>query len=113
MKNHACAIVTHGHHTDIVLKIYSNRILLIVTHFKKFGSLIAVTRGPAVHQFNNSIFSTKVLFGKDDIEAVAAARYIAEQIKVDKPLLVSISLKDYDVDTLKAIVTAINKIKPW
>lgn len=48
------------------------------------------------------------MFGKDDVEVVAAARYIAEQINVDKPLLISISLKDYEPDTLKVIIAAIN-----
>ncbi|XP_076176376.1 proteasome assembly chaperone 3-like [Ptiloglossa arizonensis] len=113
MKHYACAIVTHGRHTDIALKIYSNRILLIVTHFKKFGSLIAVDQGSALHQFSNGIFTTKVLFGKDDIDVVAASRYIAEQINANKSLLISIYLKDYDLDTLKAIVAAINEMKPW
>ncbi|XP_012170793.1 proteasome assembly chaperone 3 [Bombus terrestris] len=110
MINHSC-VITHGHHTDIALKIYSNRILLIITHFKKFGSLIAISRGSSFNQYNNSIYSTKVLFGKDDVELVAAARYIAEQINVDKPLLISISLKDYEPDTLKPIVAAINDMK--
>lgn len=111
MKNHACAIITNGHHTDIALKIYSNRILLIITHYKKFGSLIAVNRGSALHQFNNSVYYTKVLFGKDDIEVVAAARFIAEQINVDKPLLVSISLKDYNPDTLRTVAAAIKDMR--
>ncbi|KZC09943.1 Proteasome assembly chaperone 3 [Dufourea novaeangliae] len=113
MKNYVCAIITHGHHTDIALKIYSNRILLIITHFKKFGSLVSVTRGPILQQFGGSYNSIKVVFGRDDIEVAAAAKFIAEQITPDKPLLVSISLKDYDSDTLKAIAAAINEIKPW
>ncbi|OAD46961.1 Proteasome assembly chaperone 3 [Eufriesea mexicana] len=112
MKDHAC-IVTHGYHTDIALKIYSNRIFLIITHFKKFGSLIAISRGTSVCQYNNSIYSTKILFGKDDVEIMAAARYIAEQINADKPLLISISLKDYELDTLKTIVKTINDMKAW
>ena len=113
MKNYACAIVTHSHHTDIALRIYSNRILLIATHVKKFGSLIAVSQGPALLPFNNSVYSTKILFGKDDIEVVAAARYIAEQINADIPLLISLSLKHYDKDTLNAIVAAIKKFEAW
>nr|XP_034171946.1 proteasome assembly chaperone 3-like [Osmia lignaria]XP_034171947.1 proteasome assembly chaperone 3-like [Osmia lignaria] len=112
MKSHACAIITNcGHHTDIALKIYSNRVLIIATHFKKFGSLITVTKGSSFHQFNNSIFSAKVLFGRDDIEIVAAARYIAEQINLDKPLLISLSLKNYEPDTLRAIANALKELK--
>ncbi|XP_078038643.1 proteasome assembly chaperone 3-like [Augochlora pura] len=113
MKNYACSIVTNGHHTDIALKIYSNRVLLIITHFKKFGTLVSVTRGSSIPQLVHSAFSTQVLFGKDDIEVVAAARFIAEQINAEKPLLISISLKSYDPDTVKAIVTAINEMKVW
>ncbi|CAD1475772.1 unnamed protein product [Heterotrigona itama] len=45
------------------------------------------------------------------LSIAAAARYIAEQINVDKPLLISISLKDYEPDTLKTIITAINDMK--
>lgn len=110
MRNHSC-VITHGHHTDIALKIYSNRILLIITHFKKFGSLIAISRESSFSQYNNSAYSAKVLFGKDDVELVAAAQYIAEQINIDKPLLISISLKDYEPDTLKPIIAAINDMK--
>lgn len=44
---------------------------------------------------------------------MAASRYIAEQINANKSLLISIYLKDYDLDTLKAIVAAINEMKPW
>lgn len=113
MKNYAGSTVINGYHTDIAVKVYSNRILLIVTQFKKFGSLVSVTRGPIIHQLTNSAYSTKVLFGKDDIEVIAAARFLAEQINVDKSLLVSISLKDYESDTMRAIAATINKIKSW
>ncbi|XP_076383362.1 proteasome assembly chaperone 3-like [Megalopta genalis] len=99
--------------TDGGVTNFCNRILLIVTHFKKFGSLVSVTRGPLIHQLTNSVFSTKVLFGKDDIEVVAAARFIAEQINADKPLLLSISLKSYDPDTIKAIASTVNEMKVW
>lgn len=55
----------------------------------------------------------RVLFGRDDVEVEAACRYIAEQINVDKPLLFSISLKDYEPDTLRTIIAAINDMKAW
>lgn len=113
MKNHACAIVTNGHHTDIALKVYSNRVFIIVTHFKKFGTLVSVNRQSALNQFDSEIYSTKVLFGKDDIELIAAARFIAEKIEIEKPLLISICLKECNGEILKDIAAAINKIKPW
>ena len=54
----------------------------------------------------------RVIFGKDDPEIHAAARFIAEQINIDRPLLISICLKDFEVSTLRTVVKAINKIKP-
>lgn len=52
-----------------------------------------------------------MIFGQDDPEIHAAARYITEQINTDKPLLVSVCLKDYEVSTLRTIVKAIQKLK--
>ncbi|KAK2579025.1 hypothetical protein KPH14_002819 [Odynerus spinipes] len=111
--SNACAINISGYHTDIAATVYSNRIFLIVSHFKKLGSLVAVNRESPLSEFNSNIFSTKVLFGKDEVDVHAAARYIAEQINIDRPLLLSICLKDYDIEILKAITNTINQLKAW
>ncbi|KAL2743437.1 proteasome assembly chaperone 3-like [Vespula maculifrons] len=111
--SHIFAINTCGYHTDIAVTIYSNRIFIIISHFKKLGSLITVNRESALSQFNSNIFSTNVIFGKDEIDVHAAARYIAEQINIDKPLLLSISLKDYNKEILKVITDSINQLKLW
>jgi len=111
MSERACAIVTNGHHTDIVLKSYSNRTLLIVTHFKKFGTLLMINRESSAKGYNSDVFTIKTVFGSDNNDVYVAARYIAQQINIEKPLVLSIALKDYDVNTLKAIVAAVNQIK--
>ncbi|KAL0124238.1 hypothetical protein PUN28_006232 [Cardiocondyla obscurior] len=111
MSERACGIVTSGHHTDIVLKSYSNRTLLIVTHFKKFGTLLMINRESAANGYNSDIFTIKTVFGSDNNDVHVAARYIAQQIDIEKPLLLSIALKNYDIKTLKSIVAAVNQIK--
>lgn len=111
MSERACAITTNGHHTDIVLKPYSNQTLLIITHFKKFGTLLTVNRESSVNGYNNDVYTIKTHFGSDNNDVHLAARYIAEQINIEKPLLLSIALKDYDIETLKAIAAAVNHIK--
>lgn len=113
--SNACAITVSGYHTDIAITVYSNCIFLIVSHFKKLGSIVKVVRESplTLDQYNSNIFSTKVLFGKDEEEVHAAARYIAENIQTDRPLLLSICLKDYDIEILKAITNAINQLKTW
>ncbi|XP_077261204.1 proteasome assembly chaperone 3-like [Temnothorax americanus] len=111
MSERACGIVTNGHHTDIVLKSYSNRTLLIVTHFKKLGTLLTINRESAANGYNSDVFSIKTVFGSDNNDVHVAARYIAQQINIEKPLLLSIALKDYNLETLKSIVAAVNQIK--
>lgn len=54
----------------------------------------------------------RTCFGHADEMICAAARYIAEHIDVNKPLLVSLVLKDYEVETLKSVVAAVNHMKP-
>ncbi|KAI4484513.1 hypothetical protein M0804_007079 [Polistes exclamans] len=111
--SHVYAINTGGYHTDIAVTVYSNRIFLIVSHFKKLGSLITVNRESALNQFSNNIFSTKVIFGKDEVDVHAAARYMAEQINIDRPMLLSMCLKDYNTEILKTIINSINELKLW
>ncbi|KAG5305686.1 PSMG3 protein, partial [Acromyrmex insinuator] len=113
MSERACGIVTNSHYTDIVLKSYSNRTLLIVTHFKKFGTLLIINRESAVNGYSSDVFTIKTVFGNENNDIDLAARYIAQQINIEKPLLLSIALKDYNLNTLKSIVAAINQIKPW
>lgn len=57
------------------------------------------------------MFIYRTIFGNDSEEIHAAARYIAESIKIDRPLLISIALKDYELLTVKKIVAAIKKVK--
>lgn len=104
----SCGVIINEIHTDIVVKNYRNRIFLVITQFKKFGSIITVTREEAA---KTDVYTIKTILGKDDDETHVAARYIAEQTGIQKPLLVSICLKDYGVDTLKCIVAAIKKLQ--
>lgn len=57
----------------------------------------------------NNLF--RVIFGKDEEEIHAAARYIAEQVESDKALLMSICLKDFEVSALRTIAKAIKKLR--
>ncbi|XP_066595058.1 proteasome assembly chaperone 3-like [Prorops nasuta] len=110
---HACSIVINDNSTDIVVQKYSNRIFLIITQYKKFGTLLSVNREAAINQFNGTTFRIKTLFGKESLEIHAAARFIADHFETEKPLLMSIGLKDYESKTLKAIVAAIKEMKAF
>lgn len=112
-KNNACSISIGGIHTDIAIQLYSNRIFLITSQFQKLGSIIGVNRNTSHSQFVSDVYTTKTLFGQDNEETHAVARYISEKIDIDRHLLISICLKDCSKDTLETIVTAVKQIKPW
>ncbi|XP_025159647.1 proteasome assembly chaperone 3-like [Harpegnathos saltator] len=130
-RNAQTALCHHADHRKIRLgswfryrsvNFHSNRTLLIITHFKKFGTLLTINRDSSINgasvddvplNTNSDVFTIKTHFGSDNNDVHVAARYIAQRIDIEKPLFLSIALKDYNIETLKAIVTAINQIKPW
>lgn len=111
--NDSCSVAIDGNKTDICFKVYSNRIFLVLTQYKKFGSFITVEKESGLKEFNSDVYSTKSVLGVDAPEIHAAARYIAEKINIDRTLLLTISLKDYNPDFIKKIVNVLNKIKSW
>ncbi|KAG7196811.1 hypothetical protein KM043_016924 [Ampulex compressa] len=113
MQYKACAIKIGDNHTDIILQLYSNKIFLIITQYKKLGTLVNVSRSNPVNHFTSSDFSVGILFGVDHTHNLLAARFIAEAIAIDRPMLVAISLKDYHPKVLKAIAAALLKLKSW
>lgn len=99
--------------TEIVLAEYNDKILLIVSQYQKIGSMLMIQRDQ-VHSplGTENIFTTKVIFGATGEEQQVAARYLAEAINITKPLCIFISLKSYDIETVKAckdIILDINR----
>lgn len=98
--------------TEIVLAEYNDKILLIVSQYQKIGSMLMIQRDQ-VHSplGTENIFTTKVIFGATGEEQQVAARYLAEAINITKPLCIFISLKSYDIETVKACKDIILDIK--
>lgn len=99
--------------TEIVIAEYSDKILLIISQFQKIGSMLMIQRD----QVQNSpvgvdnIFTTKVIFGATGEEQQVAARYLAEELNIVKPLCIFINLRSYDIETVKACKDIIFDIK--
>ncbi|CAH2107265.1 unnamed protein product [Euphydryas editha] len=98
--------------TEIVIAEYNDKILLIVSQYQKIGSMLMIQRDQ-VHSplGTENIFTTKVIFGATGEEQQVAARYLAEAINITKPLCIFISLKSYDIETVKACKDIILDIK--
>lgn len=98
--------------TEIVLAEYSDKILLIVSQYQKIGSMLMIQKDQVQSSLSNTdIYTTKVIFGATGEEQQVAARYLAEAIKISKPLCIFINLKSYDIETIKACKDIILDLK--
>lgn len=106
---HIFAALLEGVHTDIVFCAFTNRYLIIATQYEKAGSLLNVTIEEAENGIEVSppVYNVVNLFGPENIEQFAAVRYIAEKLNIRKPLKVFLCLKNYKVDTIKALTEAL------
>lgn len=92
--------------TEIFISDYTTRLLIIISQFQNVGSMIEVKKEQVSEnsgsQPSNNIYSTKVIFGVAGEETHVAARYLAEQLDIKNSLYLFISLKSYDIETVKA-----------
>ncbi|XP_011494697.1 PREDICTED: proteasome assembly chaperone 3-like [Ceratosolen solmsi marchali] len=109
MSTESYSIIINDNRTDVILNTYNNRLFLIISQYRKLGSLVSVYKESNIHELNSHVYETKVIFGKDDPEIHAASRYIAEQINIDRPMLISLCLKDFEIFTLRTIIKSIKK----
>ena len=57
----------NGISTQVVCTEFSNYIFVVLTQYGKIGTLVSVTPDSKSNDLSNSMFSTKVLLGKDDV----------------------------------------------
>lgn len=101
-----------GESTEIVIAEYTQKSFLILSQLQKLGSMLFIQKDQAVNLAgSNDIFSIKVIFGSSNEEAQVAGRYLAEQINIQKPLYLIMSLKSYDIETIKACKDLILALK--
>lgn len=102
------AVNVNGNHTDIVLGDFTHKYMVIATQYEKIGSLLKVTVDQPETTFNitDPVYSVSVVFGADNLEQQAAARYIAEKLQIKKTLMCFLSLKNYDLDTVIPLTEA-------
>lgn len=96
-------------HTDFVVGEFTNKYMIIATQYEKIGSLlkVLVDRVEQPSSVVEAVYTVSVVFGSDNEEQQAAARFIAEQLNIRKPLLIFLCLKDYKIETVKVLVDAI------
>uniref|UniRef100_A0A0C9QXQ4 Uncharacterized protein n=1 Tax=Fopius arisanus TaxID=64838 RepID=A0A0C9QXQ4_9HYME len=103
--------------TDYFLNFLGIRYLLLQQATKKFGALVLVRQGERLKEFDTATYNATALFGagsdKQEESILAAAKYIAQSIDIDRNLLLSIALSTYDKKVLDSVIAAIKKFKTW
>eukprot|EP00057_Strongylocentrotus_purpuratus_P003478 XP_003726744.1 PREDICTED: proteasome assembly chaperone 3 [Strongylocentrotus purpuratus] len=99
------AVLLDGKHVDVALTTFEDRLLLVITQYQKFGTLVHVTRDNLPLDKREEIYSTRVLLGNDEPVTHVFARNIAKHVlkTQSKPLLLSIALEDYTPEVMKGI----------
>ncbi|KAJ8959330.1 hypothetical protein NQ318_022016 [Aromia moschata] len=107
------AVSIRGNHTEIVLSRFTNYINLIITQFEKIGNLYQIKVDQPDNGFviSDPIYTITTVLGRDNLEAEVAARYLTEKLKIRKPLLLSLSLKDFSKSTLNCVIELYKTIK--
>lgn len=103
------AAIIGANHTEFLLTNFPNYLNVFITQFGKIGNLyqVKVDQPENALSIADPVFTVTTLLGGENIESEVAVRYLTEKLKINKPLLVSLSLKDYKKTTVDAIINAI------
>jgi hypothetical protein len=114
VKSRVIGVKINGTETDRVLNEYSDRLFIVLSQYKKFGSLIAVCKESAnIKNGYSEGYQVRTILGQEEPAFNLAARYLTEQTQMTKPVLYSICLKDCSLWILEAIKDIILQNKMW
>lgn len=99
--------------TEIVYADHTNKLFIIVTQYQKLGSLLTVTKEQAenLDSVAEAVYTVKHLFGVENPEQLAVARFIAEKLDIQKELCLFLCLKTYSPDIARAVVDVLIDFK--
>lgn len=99
--------------TDIIYADHENKLLIIASQYQKFGALLSVTKEQIINLDHNTepVYTVKPLFGSEDSDQQAAARFIAEKLNIQKPLSIFLCLNKYEPEIVKALVDVLVDIQ--
>lgn len=108
-KSKRFAALIGENHTEFLVTNFPNCLNLFITQFGKIGNLyqVHVDQPENVLSISEPVFSVINLLGGENLQAEVAVRYLTEKLKIKKPLLISLSLKNYKKPTVDAIIEAV------
>eukprot|EP00112_Aurelia_sp_Birch-Aquarium-sp1_P008803 Seg1980.4 transcript_id=Seg1980.4/GoldUCD/mRNA.D3Y31 product="Proteasome assembly chaperone 3" protein_id=Seg1980.4/GoldUCD/D3Y31 len=111
--------VINGVDTDVACYGFVNRIFIILTQFKRPGTMIHIEKQDScegIYSSQNSVeIATDVLLGIDDPIYQVYAKKIAMMLfkETKKPILLAIALKDKEASSMPALSELLLKNKVW
>lgn len=107
------ASVIEGEHTEFIINNYPNYYNIFITQYNKIGNLYQVKIDQPENGIStpDPVYTITPLLGVDNLPAEVGVRFLAEKLKIRKPLLISLSLKNYSKTVLTSIVQAVVEYK--
>uniref|UniRef100_A0A8C5QZL2 Proteasome assembly chaperone 3 n=1 Tax=Leptobrachium leishanense TaxID=445787 RepID=A0A8C5QZL2_9ANUR len=106
----------HGVATQVVCSAFSDHILVVVTQYGKMGTLVSLTPNAVSEELGKPSLTTKVLLGQDEplihVFAKNLTTFVSQESK-NKPVLLSLALKDKNVDSIKELTEVIRRCRVW
>ena len=86
---------------DIVINQFADNILIIVTDITKPGSIFRVTRDTSNNikssggtKGSDFLYSVELLLGAETPELITTARFLAQSVNAEKPILLTLGFKN-------------------
>ncbi|KAK9876860.1 hypothetical protein WA026_015093 [Henosepilachna vigintioctopunctata] len=97
--------------TDIVVINFSNQDLLLITQYMKVANLYKVEIDNPDTQLNisDTVYSVSHVSGSESYEALAAIRFLAEKLNLQKTTYVFLDLKTYERSVVTEIIETISE----
>ncbi|GAB6028773.1 hypothetical protein CHUAL_004589 [Chamberlinius hualienensis] len=96
LPNQAETTIIDDTHTDLSVIDFEDRLFVVVSQYEKVGSLVSSTSNGMTGPVERSpTYTTKVLFGKDELELHAFALHLSQKLQSNKPVLFSLSFKKW------------------
>ncbi|MEE6526457.1 hypothetical protein FKM82_027133 [Ascaphus truei] len=109
-------VVIRGTTTQVVCSAFSDHVLVVVTQYGKMGTLVSVTPNVVSNDICKPSLTTKVLLGKDEPLVHVCAKnlvtFVSQEAK-NKPVLLTLALKDKSVDCIQAVKEVIRSCQVW
>jgi len=110
IRNYLTATTIGDHHTDVGVFQFENQLFVILTQFEKIGTMVLITPAKSISNSSNPVYHIKILFGKDEVEVYAFARFLAEKLTISQPLLLGLALKNNKDNSALLIQKAVDII---